>query len=372
MRLFKRKGSPYWQIAYKDHRNEWVEKSTNRSDKQAAREWGLQQERESLRDPLEQKRAAATLRDALDLLEEHLLESVEAGSMADQTAKFYVKKAKELLRVWGPERLLSTIDTGAVRRYVTARRKPRVMARGQGSRTVAPASNHTLIKELTTLRIALRLAKERGLWTGDLETLQPADLSSDYTPRERVVTPAEVDLLRAELPAHRWRVVAFSLATGAELSAWWRALRADVDLVNGYVLVRGTKRAARWREVPLVLPLCRELAREALQGGDYAGTTEHPLDPPHLFAPWPSMRNELLAACARAGITPVTPNDLRRSYATWHVEAGVSLDVLFRPMGHVDTRMLARTYAKPKREVMADQMRAQVDAKKKPKGDPEK
>jgi hypothetical protein len=54
----------------------------------------------------------------------------------------------------------------------------------------------------------------------------------------------------------------------------------------------------------------------------------------------------LTRACERAGISNVTPNDLRRTYSTWMKACGVPNELSAPTMGHKDTRMLDRVYAR--------------------------
>lgn len=327
---FRRKGSPYWHVDYRDAQGRRIQRCTfceKKSDAQALLDkW----RREALRDPADLARERATWSDAQDLVEQHLEESVSAGRMSDATAKFHAAKLTQLTKVFTSARLLSKIGTpAAVRDYLAARRA--------GSRSYA---DHTAVKELVTLRLALQLARERGLWAGDLDALQPAELRARYTPRDRVLTPEEVDALRAALPADRWRPVAFGLATGGELSTWFRAMREDYDAEAQLVRVRGTKRAARARFVPIVLYPCAQLLSEALDGPDQAGA--------FLFAAWPNCQRDLRVAAARAKIPHLSANDLRRTFATWHAEQGIPLELLMRAMGHTSPQMLARVYARPK------------------------
>lgn len=364
-KLYRRSDSEYWYADFKDARGARVQRCTYQTRKGDAQLRADAWERESLRDPVAAAREAATWAEALDLLAAHLLEQVSAGRMAHPTALAYRAKAVQLTKHFVKGRKLSTINTAAVRDYCAHRRRPRAEQRADGSTRERPGvRDHTLVKELVVLKLALRLAKERGLWGGDLDTLKPADVSADYTPRARVVTPAEVEALRAELGPrkHRkrvhWRAVAFALATGAEPSVWPKVRRADVVTTGQgadaltLVHLRGTKRETRDRWVPILLPECQALLAEALEGPDEA--------PPHLLRPWPKAGQDIARACERAGLEHVTPTDLRRTWATRHIEAGVSLDVLFRPMGHVDTTMLARTYGKPDVVVQAELMRGQI------------
>ena len=72
-----------------------------------------------------------------------------------------------------------------------------------------------------------------------------------------------------------------------------------------------------------------------------------------LFAPWGNVRRGLLEACSRAGIAPCSPNDLRRTFANWMVEAGVPLYIVAQLMGHKDTRMLERVYGRQRTDQLA-------------------
>lgn len=365
-KLYRRKDSPYWYADWLDAEGARHQRCTRFELKRDAQVRADQWERESLRDPVETARNEATWRKALDLLGEHLQEEVEAGRMAHGTASSYRAKAIQVTKYFGKARKLATVDAALVKDYCAHRRKPRTEERKNGSTRERPGvRDHTLVKEIVVIKLACRLAKERKLWAGDLDTLKPASVSGDYTARDRVLTDAEIDALRKELGPRKhakrrgkWRQVAFALATGAEVSTWQRVRRADVvtegegDDAVTLVRVRGTKNENRDRWVPIELPFCKALLAEALDG-----PSERPT---HLFHRWSKPGQDIARACERAGIAHVTPTDLRRTYATRHIEAGVALDILFRPMGHVDTVMLARHYGKPDKVAQAELMRGQI------------
>lgn len=128
------------------------------------------------------------------------------------------------------------------------------------------------------------------------------------------------------------------VASSAEWSALCRAERADVDLEQWRVLVRGTKRTTRWRTVPLVTVAQRSLMEYAL--GHARGAA------PFLFLPWQNARRDLALACDRAGIESCSPNDLRRTCATWLRQGGAPPDLIAPVLGHADTRMVERVYGR--------------------------
>ncbi|CAN5686488.1 hypothetical protein BH24ACT15_BH24ACT15_26850 [soil metagenome] len=75
------------------------------------------------------------------------------------------------------------------------------------------------------------------------------------------------------------------------------------------------------------------------------------------------LRDELHRACATAGLDPVTPHQLRHTYATAMVNAGVSLQALMALLGHVSANMSLRYGRLFDATVRADYERALTQAK---------
>lgn len=193
-------------------------------------------------------------------------------------------------------------------------------------------------KELVTLRAALKLARRAGLWNGDPAALLPVAFAPEYKPRSRFLTRRELAGLLAELSPDRAARVAFMVATSAEWSATVRALRNDVALDQSAVHLRGTKRTTRDRVVPVATRPQLELLRYALSHAEG--------EDPALFLPWQNVRRDLREACKRAGIPPCSPNDLRRTFATWLRSAGATPDLIAPMMGHSSTRMVETVYGR--------------------------
>src|SRR5438874_8131352 len=113
-------------------------------------------------------------------------------------------------------------------------------------------TDHTIAKELVALRAALKLAKRRGIWKGDPAEVLPVGFAPEYKPRNQFLTYDELEALLGELLEDAAARVAFTIATSAEAAATERALREDVSPDRLFVQVRGSKRATRWRKVPIV------------------------------------------------------------------------------------------------------------------------
>lgn len=107
--------------------------------------------------------------------------------------------------------------------------------------------------------------------------------------------------------------------------------------MKGFVALRGTKT----KNAPRVVPLAgagAELIEHAWRHAEaQAGV---------LFGSWANVRRDLEATCDRAKIAKVSPNDLRRTYATWLRQAMVEPHLIGAAMGHADSRMVERIYGR--------------------------
>jgi len=183
-----------------------------------------------------------------------------------------------------------------------------------------------------------RVLVDTGQWRGDDREIFPVKFAPEYKPRSRFVTPDELKLILPHLSADHAAAVAFMVATSAEWGAVERAQRDDISLETRRVFLRGTKRSTRERYAPLITEIQRSLIHYVLehaQGVDGA-----------LFRSWGNVRRDLVAACDEAKIPRCSPNDLRRTCATWLREAGAPPDLIAPLMGHADTRMVERVYGR--------------------------
>ena len=337
MEVYKRGNT--WHCMFYDALGRRVRRTTQCTDRAAAEARARQWERDAA-DPAFAAQRDATLDDALALLVRTREEQVRAGRRSEATASFYRKKAGHLLRVFTTDAPfpLRGITAGAVDRYVSQRRE-------EGS------AENSISKELITLRSALKLARRAGLWGGDPAAVVPVAFAPEYRPRARFLSRAELSSLLAELTPDRAARTAFIVATSAEWSATTRVLRSDVAPDLSAVHLRGTKRATRDRVVPIATRDQMELLQYALTHAEGEDGS--------LFVPWNNnVYREFAQACTRADIAPVTPNDLRRTFATWLRSAGTPTELIAPMMGHADTRMVERVYgrlepAELRRRVMA-------------------
>ncbi len=348
IRLYLR-GNVYWAWYYSAN-GKRLHRSTRTPDRRAAEAIARSFELEAA-DPDSAVRARATLSDAVALLMSDRREQAKAGRRSEDTVDFYERKAGQLLRV------LEHDESGSYTPLRLAALRPADVDRYISTRRAEGIAENTIHKELIALRASLKLARRAGIWKGDVAEVCPIAFAPEYKPRERFASPRELELLLKELTPDRAARVAFIVATSA---CWRETERArDEDALLSFSLnqvhLPGTKRSTRNRIVPLVFRRQVDLLEYALR---HAAGAEG-----QLFAPWTNVRRDLRAACERvqeklrgeqeergeapdAVCAPLSPNDLRRTYSTWMRAEGIPLEYIAPTMGHADTRMLERVYAR--------------------------
>lgn len=274
---------------------------------------------------------------------------------APATRGFYEEKARRIVTSLG-DPWVSEITREMLGAYITRRLSD--------DPTHGGAKPHTIQKELIVIRRALREAFELGV----LQVMPPMPrFSAKYKPREVWLEPHEFEKLAANLGRSRARENKYSKARRArraqkagpkdvvqalpEERVRWVSIAAlaggshsevesldwkDVDLDRGWLKLRGTKRETRERWVPIAPALRARL--EEVPPAQRKG---------RVVKPWRSVRHGLRNACKRAGLDKmVSPNDLRRTFASWLVQHEVPLLTVATLMGHSSTRMVEKVYGK--------------------------
>ncbi|ACL63378.1 integrase family protein [Anaeromyxobacter dehalogenans 2CP-1] len=246
---------------------------------------------------------------------------VEVGcsDRAEGTLEMYAKKGGHLVRVFGDQQV-HALSLDKVQDYINQRL-------GEG------AARETVRKELSTLRVALETAKARKLYVGDPRSIFPP-FRVTYRPRERHLSVEEFGKLLAVLDAKRRRWIMVAVYSGARRSEV-EALRWDthVNLETGWLVLPGTKTAKARRSVPILQPLADELASDPSKKG-------------FVVEAWANVGRDLRIACAHAGVARVSPNDLRRTFASWMKQQGEDSAVVAKLLGHASTRMVDLVYGR--------------------------
>lgn len=286
--------------------------STGCSDLTAAQAWKAARERLAA-DPIEAAAASARLGEWCDAL-------IKLKWEAGKQVKFYKQKLKPWRDQLGDDCPLGNMLPATFDAFVTHRRS-------------TGASDHNTSKEVGVMLQVLRNAKRHGCFGGDLQALRPMHLGKSYTPRTRVLQPAELAALLSKLDPERAAFVALCVGLGLRRGEAFLLQRINIDFGDMVAHIPGTKTATSRRDVPILAPFV---------GLVRFGYSHLPLPP------WSNYLRDMKRACLRAGIALCSANDLRRTHATLLRSAGVDRDVMRRLLGHgAESKMLETVYDKP-------------------------
>lgn len=333
-RIYKR-GATWW-ARYSDARGRSDRVSLRTRDKEVARARLRQLELAGGPD----RPADRTLGEALT----HLLDTVYAGRRA-ATVGSYRQKARHLVRLLGADTDIADID--------------RVRCQGfRATRLQEGASEHTVYKEVVVLRLALA---EQGI-----HGVVPK-FSANYTPRELHLTVPQFRKLLAALAPRRRLWVMLACYLGARDSELASLRWEDVDLKSHLVRLRGTKTKRSDRVVPIPPQLIRPLKADRQPSGavvapwtkrcrDLTSAYWKVIDwkPPGSWTK--GGRSKAGASRSIAGAPRLSPNDLRRTFASWLKQAGVDSMVVAHLLGHSSTRMIEAVYGRLRAEDYARAM----------------
>jgi integrase len=320
-RLYRREVGGVWYAVFYDGKGRRHRRSTKCRDRRAAEAALRRFERAA--QGAAYRAADSSAYSVTQALDDFL--DVGTVGLADGSVEMYEQKASHLGRLLGDEECDAlTID---------------IVARYTQERLNEGAAAATISKELVTLRRTMKLAKQRGLIVAEHHSVIP-EFRAPYKPRSRYLTLDEFRTLIAEMKPHRqmWLVVA--VYTGARLSEIEGLDWSDIDWRKKAITLRGTKTAGAHRRVPLHPLLAQVLGKERKDAGPIVGA-------------WPNVRRDLEAACERAKIDKVTPNDLRRTFASWLKQAGEDSYAVAKLLGHTSSRMVEMVYGRLDERAMA-------------------
>jgi integrase len=319
VRIYKRGESRFYWVYFVTPDGRVIRQSTGHEERRRAEAFGRDLERREC-DPTYSAAHETTLGDAIV----NFKTAVKDRGRAKGTQDMYDVKTRHLARLIGVDTPMAKITATVVDDYMKSRKD-------EG------ASKSTIYKELVALRGLLKVARRRGEFDKELSQVMPVGYGDGYKPKDRVLDRRELVGLLFGLPLDVGAWLCAAVATGARLSELGRMRRSDIDTKAGRVRIHGTKTVGARGTIPIV-SATRPLLDFAL---------EHGREGERLLPTWGRVRPILDRTRKAAGLKHITPNDLRRTFATWMVEGGVPIDVVARLMRHRDTRMVALVYGKP-------------------------
>jgi integrase len=232
--------------------------------------------------------------------------------------------------------------------YLKQRRAEGYIVGPASARRRKPIKDGTVIRELVTLRAALRWAHAER-WISDVPHIETP---RQPPPRDRWLTREEADRLLASAQAvHVRTFLAICLYTaaraGAVLDLTWGQVNLKAGLIDLGHAPGGKGRA--------VVPIAASLLPILIEARAVA-TCDHVIE--HAGKHVASVKTGTRAAARRSGLPGVTPHVLRHTAATWMAMKGVPIAEISRLLGHGDSRITERVYAKH----TPDYLRRAIDA----------
>lgn len=335
--IFTRPDSPFWWASYTDGRGQSVRKSTGiRCDADPRKEQAKAIRAQWVLSAIEERQTGhITLPLAVGpLFDELLLQYLEGPSLQKRSHDRDLFSAKPLYaRFTG--RVLASLTGADARSYIAQRQ-----ADGMSAATIN--------KEMGLLRTAIHWAQQELEWEipnpfVGRKLREPAGRTRWLSPAEALaLVHAAEQIPRAE---HLPDFIRLGLYTGMRPGELLHLEWNRVDLSRHLVyLGAGDQKNGKVSSVPLNQP-----AREALIVRARFRATHCPA------APWvfcnhegqriASIKKSFASAVRRAGLEDTHPHDLRRTFGSWLVQAGVSIQAVSALLRHSDIRITDRVYA---------------------------
>ena len=135
---------------------------------------------------------------------------------------------------------------------------------------------------------------------------------------------------------HLLPIVIIALNTGMRKSEILFLKWDNVDLRNGFILLEVTKNGER-REIPI-----NNTVREALSGLTRRLDVPYVIYDPKTGKPYKDVKRSFKSACRRAGIKDFRFHDLRHTFASHLVMAGIDITTVKELLGHKTLSMTMR------------------------------
>ncbi|MDG3009360.1 site-specific integrase [Rhodococcus sp. D2-41] len=206
----------------------------------------------------------------------------------------------------------------------------------------------TVRRAFVCLRGVLALAVGEHIRTDPSQGVKLPKLAE---PRDRFLSNAEVAKLALELDPDNALMVLTLAYTGLRFGEFAALTVADVDTDRGVIDVRrsfsethgyGPTKSGKSRRVPIPRSLRLTISKHLGGRATDAVAFTAPGGGPLRRANW--AKRVLAPAAERAGLTPLTPHDLRHTYASLSAQAGVRVEVVSANMGHTDPGFTMRRY----------------------------
>ena len=253
-----------------------------------------------------------------------------------ELAKEYVKWA-ERQRGFKQKAIIVNQLVEEFGRYPLRVFNPRLLEQYQTDRIQKGNKPATVNRHLATVKHMFTKAVEWDMVEDEtLKRVRRVKLLEENNRRLRFLSKEECQALINACDKHLRPIVVMALNTGMRrgeiLSLKWD----NVDLRHGFILLDQTKNGER-REIPI-----NETLRDTLQGMVRRIDVPYVFYDPNIGKPYLRVTRSFASACRRAGIKDFHFHDLRHTFASHLVMAGVDLTTVKELLGHKTLTMTLR------------------------------
>lgn len=211
----------------------------------------------------------------------------------------------------------------------------------------------TANRTLTVLKAALNWARDHQMVGDDTAWRLTKPFRATTAARIRFLDADERKTLLQHVDGPLRDLVAAALVTGARFGELARLTVRDFDANNGSVFIAESK-SGRSRHIPLPAGGVKLFGK--LAEGRGAGAPLLVQEHGEAWGP-ATYRRAFSEAVAAAGLEHITFHELRHTYASTMVRAGVLMQIVGEALGHSDTRMVEKHYGHLAPSYVADTIR---------------
>lgn len=227
----------------------------------------------------------------------------------------------------------------------------------RAKRLKSGVSRSTVNRELTILKKMFNLAVDWGLAQSNPATKVKL-FSENDTQKERILAHDEEARLLAESPDYLKPILVIALNTGMRRGEILNLRWDQVDLRGRQIAVRKTKSGK-----DRLIPISSRLLSVFSLLGPHRGESRLVFPNPATGRPYTEVKKSFKMACERAGIEGLRFHDLRHTFATRLVKAGVDIITVRDLLGHFSIRVTQRyTHPGQGQKVAAVELLAQNGA----------
>ena len=331
--IFKRAGSPYWWIRYTGADGKQRKESVKTTLKTEAEYLFSKRRKEAMEGFIPEKYKKAVPFSAL--VQDYLVWAERQRCFPSK--RYFINE----LQNYFSDTPLTTLTTKAIEQFQTAKMKEAIKPKTKKEQTPEITKHKkpaTINRYMATLKHMLTKAVEWGMVSDDaIRNVRRVKQLEENNKRMRFLSQEECATLINSSSDHLRPIVVAALNTGMRKSEILGLTWDRVDLRHGFIFLDRTKNGEK-KELPINGSLRQYLEELAMNNMDGHRHVFHDKD----GKPYLDVKRSFLSACTKAGITDFHFHDLRHTFASQLVMAGIDLTTVKELLGHKTLTMTLR------------------------------